>query len=614
MNKIKNNCHNILTFNLIILFLVFFIIGMDISFLSAAEDYILSKNNQSRAVIVTTVKSSKQVAETVQTLQSYLYKSTQSNFIIIDKTKVNEFDSHIKIWIGESPFLSKQKLAGLDDDGFIISFPDNKNIVIAGPTDWGTEFGVYEFLEKFVGIRWLIPGPEGEHVPAQTELSIRPVEVNQQPQFMSRNLGGLRDEWTNLWARRNKMHDRIKFHHNLYNLFPPDRYATTHPDFFPIIRGKRFFPGPQHLKKNWQICFSNPNTISVAVNNIKEYFGKHPEATSFSLGVNDSGGFCECPQCLAAVGSKINYLGLKNYSELYYRWANAVVTEVLREYPDKWFGCLAYSQVAEPPAGFSLHPRLLPFITYERLKWLNADNASKMQQLQADWARRATSLGWYDYLYGQPYLIPRIYFQKMTANFFWAGQHNVKAIYAEAYPNWGEGPKMYLILKVLWNPKIDIQATLDEWYTCAVGKKAAPFLEAYFSAWEKIWTQKIAATPWFSIRGQYLRFDDPGYLNVLTYEDIQASRKNLEKVLELAETPQQKVRAELFFRAFEYYEASVISYLGIRKNLVPAGKNKAYIQAMDKRRYELLKEFEANQLLSHSLRFDREDRFKKLIW
>ena len=39
---------------------------------------------------------------------------------------------------------------------------DAKHVVIAGPTPYGTEFGVCEFLERYVGGRRLMPGPYGE--------------------------------------------------------------------------------------------------------------------------------------------------------------------------------------------------------------------------------------------------------------------------------------------------------------------------------------------------------------------------------------------------------------------------------------------------------------------
>ena len=48
-------------------------------------------------------------------------------------------------------------------------------------------------------------------------------------------------------------------------------------------------------------------------------------------------------------GIKLNYLGIRDVSDDYYAWCNAVAERVLEVFPDKWFGCLAYNNVAEPP-------------------------------------------------------------------------------------------------------------------------------------------------------------------------------------------------------------------------------------------------------------------------
>ena len=57
----------------------------------------------------------------------------------------------------------------LKPEGFVIAFPDSANVIVLGKDDNGTRHGVYEFLETFVGVRWLFPGPFGEHVPSRAD-------------------------------------------------------------------------------------------------------------------------------------------------------------------------------------------------------------------------------------------------------------------------------------------------------------------------------------------------------------------------------------------------------------------------------------------------------------
>ncbi|MBT3292502.1 MAG: hypothetical protein HN380_34695, partial [Victivallales bacterium] len=129
------------------------------------------------------------------------------------------------------------------------------------------------------------------------------------------------------------------------------------------------------------------------------------------------------------------------------------------------------------------------------------------------------------------------------------------------YPNWGEGPKLYISLKLQWNPQADVDVLLKDWYEHCVGPEAAPHLAAYYAKWEDFWTRRILTSPWFTKGGQYLRFNHPGYLaDVDLEQDIAVSRQLLEKTISLAKTAKQKARAQLLFQAFEYYEASAYAY------------------------------------------------------
>ena len=461
------------------------------------------------------------------------------------------------VFIGSSPF--KVDLEGLDEDGYAIAFPDDRSVAILGPTDWGTEFGVYEFLERYVGVLWLMPGPDGTDIPKQTSISVPAEPVRDAPAFFSRLFSGLRGPVQTNWARRNRMHGRVSFHHNLLRLFPPETYTKTHPEFFPIQHGKRFLP-PTNDTHHWQPCFTAPGIVEEAVANITRYFDENPEATSYSLGTNDSSGYCECDQCKARISGGKNFLGRVDYSDLFYDWANHVIEGVLEKHPDKWFGCLAYSEVAAPPKNVNVHARLIPYMTYDRMKWIDPEIRKTGEELTKAWHEKSPVVGWYDYIYGSPYCLPRVWFHHM-ADYYRSGHANgVRALYAEAYPNWGEGPKLYVSLKLQWDPTRDVDELLDEWITRCVGEEAAPHLASYYAHWEDFWTRRILDSRWFSAGGQYLSFYNPRYLDDVEIEEIENSREWLETALAKAKTDKQKGRASLLLQAFEYYEATAYAY------------------------------------------------------
>jgi hypothetical protein len=569
------------------------------------------EQGQWKAAIVISPGSSGKIRSAAELMARYFDSSTGAAIPVLEKSPGGET---VAIHLGPSAYARQQipSFGSMDRDGFRLEFPDDKNILIIGPTDFGTEFGVLEFLERFLGIRWLLPGPDGEHVPRHAIVDVPTRALRMEPAFFSRFLSGFRGPEQQEWQRRNRLRLRIQFHHNLANLFPPQKYTGIRPEFFPIRDGRRFLPGPDEMH-GWQPCFSAEGIVEEAVRNIGEYFDRHPEAASYSLGMNDRGGFCRCGGCSGLSRKGKNFMGYEDHSDLYFRWANAVVQGVLRRHPDKWFGCLAYRELSEPPGRVAVHPRIIPFMSADRLKWADPVLEAEGKGMTLKWKTKSPTLAWSDYIYGTPYLVPRVYFHKMAETYRFAHQNGVRAMYAEAYPNWGEGPKLYLALKLQWDPYQDVDTLLRDWYVAAVGPRAAPDLEAYYGHWEKFWTERAVLSPWFRRAGIYLEFFDPAYLDGVTPADMEKSRRLLLSVLARTETAPQRARASLLLRAFEYYEASVLSYLGMVKGAREGGKGRDHYRLLNQRRYQLVGQFEQDPVLVHPSRFD-EKKFKRLQW
>lgn len=593
--------------------------GLRQAIASEAPTLTLFENESWQASVYCRAQASAQVKAAAKLLTHYCYRSTGVEVSLSDK--VAEGLVRIQVGASEEGVLQRDTFDALDVDGFVIDFPDTQTIRILGGSDWGTEFGVYEFLERYLGVRWLLPGPKGEYVPRLQKVVVAPTAIRQQPVFTSRLLSGLRNEEQGIWARRQRQHGRIEFHHNLLNIFPPEQYTQTHPHFFPILKGRRFLPA-SNATVNWQPCFSADGLVEEAVKNICAYFARSPMAMSYSLGVNDGLGYCECELCLRTNGEQKNAAGLNTTSETYFAWANAVAEGVLKHYPDKWFGCLAYRAVAQAPSTCTVHPRIVPFLTDDRLKWAAPESAVEGKRLTEAWRKVTSQLGWYDYLYGTPYCVPRVYFRAMAGYYRYGAQRGVSAMYAEAYPNWGEGPKLYIALKLQWDPTLDVDALLREWCEKAVGEEAAPDLIAYYQLWEQFWTRTVVSSPWFSIKkNEYLLFGRPDYLDLIS-DEITRSRALLDAVMTKIQTPEQHARAAVLCRAFEYYEASVLSYTSRNDYKIEAvvrsasskkanGDRKMSAQALSAKRAALVAEFQHDPVLQHPLSFER---YPSLRW
>jgi len=520
--------------------------------------------------------------------------------------------------------------AGMKDlwpDGFVIDTTGRNEVAISALTDAGVQFGVYEFLERFVGVRWLFPGPLGEDIPKNRSLESARTELRERPVFFSRQMSGFRNPVQRRWAGHLRLKGHVSFSHNLNRIFPPETYGDTHPEFFPLINGKRHIPDTGR-SQGWQPCFTAPGIVDEAVSNICGYFetagspgsrGASKETRSgeamlpdrsrndtVSLGINDFGGFCECETCAAADGGQRNFTGYPDRSDLYFKWANAVADGVTARFPDKWFGCLAYDNILEPPREAPVHPRIIPFMTYDRMKWIDPPVESAGRRVTEAWHEKTQVLGWYDYIYGSVYHVPRIYFHKMAEYYRFGADHGVRALYAEACPNWGEGPKLYVAARLFWNPYADVDRMLNEWYERAVGKRAASDLAKYYALWEHFWTTRILQSDWFTPRGQFLHFWRPDYLELVTFDDIDTSRRLLESVVEKTETSLQKQRAELLLQSFEYYEASALAYLGLYKKTLQPGRSPAWYRMLQRKRKRLVDHFETDPVLVHPVRFDRK--------
>jgi len=545
-----------------------------------ADDIPLVHDHLTDAVIVVSAEASPQVRAAAGTLQTYIEKSTGARLPVQSTS-----DDKVALHVGETDYVRKLSLAhgDLDEDGFILKGEDARNFIIIGGSDWGTEFGVYDFLERFLGVRWLMPTDLGTEIPAHDSLILPHGEVREEPAYLSRQLSPMEIErkeppkpyapwrqyqFQDTWGRFNRTRTRVEFHHNLKNLFTPSRFAATHPEFFPMVNGRRLIP-KDDKDFRWQPNFSAPGLVEAAVHEIDTYFQTHPNASSFSLGVNDLRFFDESAESKARRSGRKNYLGYEDVSDDYFQWANAVAARVREKYPDKLFGTLAYSSLAEPPEKAGVGAGIVPFLTFERLRWADPELRRQDQALTQRWAQKAPQLGWYDYVYGRNYLIPRVWPHLMDDYLRWGLDHHVRYYVAEVYPNWGEGPKPWILAKLLWNPKQSVDELLTDWYVSAVGEKAAPKLAAYFDLWEKFWTEDLQREfrkdgseipAWNRRSGQYLPFEIVTYLLAVPPEYLKESRGLLDEAARLAETPTQKARVGKIREMWDIYESSVIGF------------------------------------------------------
>ncbi len=562
---------------------------------SFSQPITIVKKNLPLASIIIPEKASGQIRNSAKTLQAIIFQSTRARLPI--KTLNNTGSTAIHI--GNTNYVKKLNidLSAVDDDGFVLWGVYPFNLVILGGSDWGTEFGVNYFLENYLGVVSLFPTDAGMNIPQISDIEVQIDKQIENPVYLSRQFApGTTSNKNELgkWERFNRLRGRIKFHHNLTKLFDPEEYYQSNPEFYADYVTQK----PEGVR--WQPNFSAPGIVDSASSKIIRFFENNPKANSYSLGVNDVKKYDESPSSLKRRNGKKNYLGLEDISDDYYLWANSVVKKVKIVFPNKQFGLLASNNVATPPSeNIEMDSSIVPFLTYERLRWSDTIQEKQGQSLTIQWAKRSPQLGWYDYAYGLNYLVPRVWFHEMKDYLQWGTQHQVLYYFSEVYPNWGEGPKSWVHTKLLWNPFYDVDSLLNIWYVSAVGDQAAPKLKAFYTIWEQFWTKDILQTKWKETSRQYLPKDDLTYLDAVPKEYIQQSDYLLDQAFLLAETVPQKLRIQKILEMWQIYKTAVQIW---QQSLGASDKERVRMLKADSSFLALLENLQNDSLHSESIR------------
>ncbi|NQT54271.1 DUF4838 domain-containing protein [bacterium] len=511
---------------------------------TAAAQVALVERGKAAATVIRPDKAAGDEELAAKELVAYVQKMTGARLPVVAEGKAAKGR---KIFIGATEAARKAGVdaSKLDRDGFILRVL-NGDLYIAGYDPTATCLGVHFFLQRYGGIRWYMPLELGEHVPTRQSLAV-PADLNdvQEPDWKSR-LWSSPSRMDPLWPRRNLCRARYGFHHNLLHIFTPDLYAK-HPEWFPLRNGKRYRPRDES-DHSWQPCFASQEAVHHAAETIIAHFDAHPEATSFSIGVNDSNGYCQCDACKALDDpKKPTFRGRPNWSNRFFTFANRVAEQVAKRHPHKLIGCLAYSCCEEVPS-FPVHPNVIPYLTNDRSQWRDAAFCRTDQDLLIRWSKAARQIGVYDYYYGSGYVIPRLYPQISAWSIKFCHRIGVRAWYAEIYSNWAlDGPKAWVASQLLWDVDQDVNDLLDDYYRNFYGAAAEP-MRRYWTTCERIWEDQGGTARWWK------GFFDATQLELFPPETIQTLTAHLDEAAKLAKTDLVSRRIAFFRKGLRYTE------------------------------------------------------------
>jgi hypothetical protein len=149
---------------------------------TAAQKITLVKKGVPKTVIVIPQKPTIVEIQAAKVLQDYMKRISGAS-IAIDHDSITHKGGEILIGNVARPDLNNIPKERLDKDGILIKTSGN-NLVITGGTDKGILYGVYTFLENYLGCRKYSSAET--YVPARKTVTVGPINDMQLPAFSYR--------------------------------------------------------------------------------------------------------------------------------------------------------------------------------------------------------------------------------------------------------------------------------------------------------------------------------------------------------------------------------------------------------------------------------------------
>ena len=469
------------------------------------------ENGESDYYIVTPDSHGECIDTAAEEFQTYIEKISGEKLPVISESALPEGAD--AVYLGETALSDAVDCdySSIKEDGFLL-YSDGENFIIRGEDDRGTLFGVYTFLEEYLGVRWFTPTlervPENDDVVIDKALN-RIVE----PSFAVRR----NDTMGTNEAYRARTRMNVSFHKNatkyggtltyslwdatLITLVPKSLFAE-HPEYFAMDEN-----GNRHTD---HVCMTNPDVLDLVVKNCREIMTNATNGAKFiHIGQDDNINYCHCDSCEALYEK----YGAVSAPTLIF--TNNLADILGPEFPDYTFTFYAYNETDRPPTDTSLRcrPNVAPVLCglhkacrshsllecgaqdgNETLMNLYGDNHPQIAEDFKVWTEIADRTYIYDYT------INFLFSAQFFSNFEYMQEtmkymHDI-GITGYIY-NCGDGHaaafnelRNYLLCKLQWDVNADVEYHINDFMKEYYGEEAAPYIKEILD----IQTAQIRAT------------------------------------------------------------------------------------------------------------------------
>jgi hypothetical protein len=436
---------------------------------AASPQIVLTKaDGTSRYRIVVPAAATPHEQKAAQVLQDYLLQVSGAALPIITADKGT---SPYEIVLGQNERLAELGLGlnlnDLQEDGFALK-TNGSRLIIAGGNEKGTLYGVYTFLENYLGLRMY--SPQVKIVPEQKRIVLGKIDDVQVPAIKFRTTH-YRVTWDPEYLDWHKLdHDEQGerpdwglWVHTYHTLVPPAVHYQEHPEYYALVKGKRI---------PTQLCLTNPEVLEITVQNLRRRMAQNPTATYWSVSQNDNKDYCTCDNCKALDEREGSPSGtILNFAN-----------QVAEQFPDKIISTLAYEYGRQAPK--TLRPRdnvnimLCSIEVLRHLPITEDPTGAAFARDVEDWGKIAKDIIIWDYVIQFNHLLspfPNLHVLGPNMQFF--AKNGVTAMFEQGNREVGgefAELRAYLISKLLWNPDADVEALTDDFLGGYYGPAAPP--------------------------------------------------------------------------------------------------------------------------------------------
>jgi len=357
------------------------------------------------------------------------------------------------------------------------------HIAIAGGRPRGTLYGVYEFAERFLGVRFLtadhthVPRDPARRLP-HADFSYEPPfrfrwafwhEINESPAFSVRlrNNGLTQDEYLGGGT------DQLLIEHSLQHQVPVERHGDTNPEYFALVDGMRTLEA-RHAP---QVDPLNPAVQDIVTEAAREELRRHPERRVISVSPADNGDYDEGWRSLALIERE----GTPMAPHL--TLVNEVARRIRAEHPGVMVGTLAYWATRRPPKALrplsNVQIQLASFecsLVHALDDPASPANAAFMEDLDG-WLSLTSEVYIWSYAANLRQVdVPIANLDTFAPTFRMLRDRGVKGIFSQGNGRCNAGEfsdlKTYVVSRLLWNPDLDPDELVAEFLDLHYGPAA----------------------------------------------------------------------------------------------------------------------------------------------